>query len=201
MTRIREVFGPIDVLINNAGIAHRSLFASTTPAVIRKVMSINFDGAVHCTHAALTDLLARRGQIIVISSVAGFAPLIGRTGYAASKHALHGFFDSLRSEVAPLGVGVLIACPSFIATGIDGRALGGDGTTLTRGKPMTGKPALPLEIATAICRAACTDRELLLPGAASKVSWCLSRLAPKRYARMMAQRLGSEFTHVNHEVC
>lgn len=193
MTRIRETFGPIDVLVNNAGIAHRSLFAATAPAVIHKVMSINFNGALHCTHAALPDLLARRGQIIVISSVAGFAPLIGRTGYAASKHALHGFFDSLRSEVAPQGVHVMIVGPSFIATGIDSRALGGDGNRLTRAKPLSGKPALPLEIARAICRAACAERDLLLPGMASKISWWLSRLAPRRYARLMAQRLGSEF--------
>ena len=193
MARVREVFGPIDVLVNNAGIAHRSLFAATMPAVIRKLMSINFDGAVHCTHAALPDILARRGQIIVVSSVAGFAPLIGRTGYAASKHALHGFFDSLRSEIAPLGAQVLIVCPSFIATGIDSRALGGDGATLTRAKPLSGKPAQPLEIASAICQAACAERELLLPGMASKISWWLSRLAPRRDARIMAQRLGSEF--------
>jgi short-subunit dehydrogenase len=90
-------------------------------------MTVNFFGAMHCTHAALEPLISRRGMIIVISSVAGFAPLIARTGYAASKHALHGFFDSLRSEVEPLGVKVLLVCPSFIQTGIEKNALAGDG--------------------------------------------------------------------------
>lgn len=193
MTTVREAFGGIDVLVNNAGIAHRSLFAATAPAVIGKVMAINFFGAVHCTHAALPDIISRRGQIIAISSVAGFAPLVGRTGYAASKHALHGFFDSLRSEVAPLGVHVLIVCPSFIATGIDSRAIGGDGATLTRGKPMAGTPARPEDIADAIFQAACAERNLLLPGNSAKASWWLSRLAPDGYALLMTRKLASEF--------
>ncbi|MCX8006445.1 MAG: SDR family oxidoreductase, partial [Burkholderiaceae bacterium] len=120
-------YGGIDVLVNNAGISHRSAFATTSPGVIRRVMEVNFFGAMHCTQAALPHLVASRGAIVVVSSVAGFAPLIGRTGYAASKHALHGFFASLRTELAPAGVTVTLVCPSFVATGIDRNALGGDG--------------------------------------------------------------------------
>ena len=118
-------FGGVDVLINNAGIAHRSAFADTQMDVLRRVMEVNFFGAVHCTHAAIASLRQRRGMVIAISSVAGFSPLIGRTGYAASKHALHGFFDSLRTAVQDDGVDVRIVCPSFIDTGIDRAASSG----------------------------------------------------------------------------
>ena len=110
-----ERFGRVDMLVNNAGLSHRSAFARTDPAVIRHVVEVNFFGAVNLTHAALPFLLQSRGAIAAISSVAGFTPLIARTGYAASKHALHGFFGSLRTEVQPQGVDVTIACPSFIA--------------------------------------------------------------------------------------
>ena len=101
-------WGVIDLLINNAGISHRSLLAQTDAAVIRRVMDVNFFGAVNLTQAALPHLMVRRGAIVAVSSVAGFAPLIGRTGYSASKHALHGFFDSLRSEVRDSGVDVTL---------------------------------------------------------------------------------------------
>ena len=125
--RVIAEAGGIDVLVNNAGIAHRSLLAETDPLVIRRVMEVNFFGAVNCTTAALASLSARRGMIVAVSSVAGFAPLVGRTAYAASKHALHGFFDSLRAELAGTGTGVLLVCPSFVDTGIDAHALAGNG--------------------------------------------------------------------------
>ncbi len=139
MAAATQSFGGIDVLINNAGISHRSAFAHTDTDVIRRVMAVNFFGALHCTHAALDKLLARRGLVIAISSVAGFAPLVARTGYAASKHALHGFFDSLRTEVEPLGLKVMLVCPAFIQTGIDKNALGGDGLSV-RHPQATRKP-------------------------------------------------------------
>jgi len=120
-------YGRLDVLVANAGISHRSAFASTDAAVIRRVMEVNFFGAVNCTRAALPHLRSVRGAIVAVSSVAGYSPLVARTGYAASKHALHGFYDSLRAELAEDGVDVTLVCPSFVATGIGRNALGGDG--------------------------------------------------------------------------
>lgn len=187
-----RAFGGIDVLINNAGITHRSAFARTQPEVIRRVMAVNFFGALHCTHAALETLMARRGMIIVISSVAGFAPLIARTGYAASKHALHGFFDSLRTEVEPLGLKVLLVCPSFIETGIEKNALAGDGNLASHPQSIVGTRATPHAIAGKIFTAAAKQRRLLLPDAVSRSSWWLSRLAPQFYQRQMAKKLGQE---------
>jgi NAD(P)-dependent dehydrogenase (short-subunit alcohol dehydrogenase family) len=184
-----DAFGGIDLLVCNAGISHHSEFARTAPDVVRRVMAVNFFGALHCTHAALPQLLARRGMIIAISSVAGFAPLSGRTGYAASKHALHGFFDSLRSELDGSGVGVMLVCPSFIATDIDRHALDGEGRPYRGTKAITGRLATPEAIAAQIHAAACRERRLLLPGATARLAWWVSRLAPVTYARIMVRRM------------
>jgi NAD(P)-dependent dehydrogenase (short-subunit alcohol dehydrogenase family) len=189
-----QAFGGIDVLVNNAGITHRSAFARTQADVIRRVMAVNFFGALDCTHAALPSLLARQGMIIVISSVAGFAPLIARTGYSASKHALHGFFDSLRTEVEPLGVDVMVVCPSFIQTGIDKNALAGDGNLASHPQSIVGTRTTPGAIAEKIFWAATRGRRLLLPDMVSRSSWWLSRLAPRFYERQMTRRLAQEMS-------
>ncbi len=194
MEHARRAFGGIDVLINNAGITHRSAFAATRTEVIRRVMEVNYFGALHCTHAALDDLVARRGLVIAVSSVAGFAPLIARTGYAASKHALHGFFDSLRTEVEPLGVKVLLVCPSFIRTGIEKNALAGDGEPARHPQSIVGTRATPEAMADCIFRAAEDERRLLLPDRVSRLSWWVSRLAPRFYERQMVKKLGREMT-------
>ena len=187
-----ERFGRIDVLVNNAGLSHRSGLAQTAPAVIRKVVEVNFFGAVHCTQAALPHLLASRGLIVVISSVAGFAPLIARTGYAASKHALHGFFDSLRSELAPEGVGVTLVCPSFVDTGIERHALGADGGPARHARTVTGERATPEAVADQVYLAASKRQRLLLVGRTARLAWWVSRIAPAMYERMMAKRLRAE---------
>jgi len=192
MAEARRAFGGVDVLINNAGITHRSAFTRTEPAVIRSVMEVNFFGALHCTHAALEDLVARRGMVIAVSSVAGFAPLIARTGYAAAKHALHGFFDSLRTEVEPLGVKVLLVCPSFISTGIEKNALAGDGGPVRHAQSIVGGRSTPEAMAEKIFRAAQAERRLLLPDRVSRLSWWVSRLAPRFYERQMVKKLGKE---------
>ena len=192
MAAVIESWGRIDVLINNAGISHRSAYRRTDPAVTRRVMEVNFFGSVHCTHAALNALLESRGLIVVISSVAGFAPLVARTGYAAAKHALHGFFESLRAELAADGVRVLIVCPSFIATGIDRNALGGDGAPVRHDQQIVGVRARAEDVAADILRAARSGRHLLLPGRMAKLAWWLSRFAPGYYARAMTRRLHAE---------
>jgi len=192
MAQATARFGGIDVLINNAGIAHRSAFADTQVDVLRRVMDVNFFGAVNCTHAAIASLRQRKGMVIAVSSVAGFAPLIGRTGYAASKHALHGFLDSLRTEVQDDGVDVLIVCPSFIDTGIDRAALGADGQPAAHARKTTGATTQPTEVAAAILQAARQRRQLLLFSFTAKAAWWLSRLWPARYAAIMKRRLQAE---------
>jgi UDP-glucose 4-epimerase len=193
MRDVVEARGGIDVLVNNAGIAHRSLLAETDPAVVRRVMEVNFFGAVHCTTAALPSVVARRGTIVALSSVAGFAPLVGRTGYAASKHALHGFFDSLRAELAGSGTAVLLVCPSFVDTGIDAHALSGSGAPAGAVKVTVGRPASAGEVADAVFDAVARRQELLVLSPVGKASYWVSRLAPGVYARIMRARVGKEF--------
>jgi NAD(P)-dependent dehydrogenase (short-subunit alcohol dehydrogenase family) len=187
-----ERFGGVDVLINNAGITHRSAFADTDTAVFRKVMAVNFFGAVYCTKAALQSLIQRRGLIIAISSVAGFAPLYGRTGYAASKHACQGLFGSLRSELAGTGVDVLIVCPGFTATGIGTAALAGDGSITRHPQSTVGTIATPESVAAAVFKAASRGQRLLVLSAVGKTTLFLTRFFPAMYERMMTRSLRAE---------
>jgi NAD(P)-dependent dehydrogenase (short-subunit alcohol dehydrogenase family) len=184
--------GGLDVLVNNAGISHRSLLAQTDAAVIRRVMEVNFFGALHATQAALPALAERRGAIVVISSVAGFAPLAARAGYSASKHALHGLFDTLRAELDDSGVHVLVACPSFIRTGIGAAHLGANGRAAQGPRTEVGRALEPDEAAEKIVRALEDGRERLLLGRVARLSWWISRLAPGVYARLMARRMRAE---------
>lgn len=182
-------WGGIDVLVNNAGIAHRSLLCETDLAVLHRVMDVNFFGAVHCTRLALRSLRARRGHIVVISSIAGFSPLFGRSAYSASKHALHGFFDSLRSEVEDDGVDVTIVCPAFIATGIERAALGGDGGAATLPRNAIGGEMSAGDMAARILNAVGRRRRLYLPTSLAKLAWWTSRLVPAYFARQMKRRV------------
>jgi NAD(P)-dependent dehydrogenase (short-subunit alcohol dehydrogenase family) len=187
-----ERFGTLDVLVNNAGMSQRSGFAATDLAVIRRVMDVNFYGAVYCTKAALPHLVAARGLIVAVSSVAGYTPLIARTGYAASKHAMHGFFESLRTELTPAGVDVMMVCPSFIATQIDRNALGGDGQPVRHAQVTLGDPLSPDAVAERIFAGAERSRRLLLVGRTAWQAWWVSRLAPGLYEKLMARRLRGE---------
>lgn len=182
-------FGGIDVLVNNAGITHVGRFAETRASVLRTVMDVNFFGAVHCTQAALPSLVARRGFVVVISSVAGFAPLAGRAGYAASKHALHGLFDSLRVEWRALGLRVLLVCPGFTETGIAAAALGPDGGRPRDERTTTGRVASPDQVARAVVRAVRRDRRQIVLSPVGRAAYWLTRLAPATYERLMASRL------------
>jgi NAD(P)-dependent dehydrogenase (short-subunit alcohol dehydrogenase family) len=187
--RVVVAWGGVDVLINNAGITHVSPFVDTDVDVIRRVMDVNFFGALNMTSAALPSLLERRGQIVVMSSVAGFAPLVLRTGYAASKHALHGCFESLRAELRGTGVGVTLVCPSFVRTGIADHALGAHGGAPTHRRTETGSPADPTDLADALFDATVHRRRLLLHSRTAKLAYFVSRVWPKRYERMMARRI------------
>ncbi|MEZ4464869.1 MAG: SDR family oxidoreductase [bacterium] len=184
--RIHATLGPVTALINNAGLSQRSLFADTDPAVLRTVMEVNFFGAVHCTQAALPDLKATRGVVAAVSSVAGFAPLVGRTGYAASKHALHGLFDSLRAELVRDGVAVLLVCPAYVATGIDQRALDAHSARLGDAQKATiGRLATPEAVADAIARAVHARRRQVVLTPVGKLAWWLTRFAPALYEPLM----------------
>jgi len=145
----------VDILINNAGVSHMSPFADMDLAVFRRVVDINLFGSVYCTAAFLDSLSERRGRIAVMSSVAGFAPLALRSAYSTSKHALHGFFDTLRTELVDDGVSVTIVCPAFVRTDIEAHMIGD--RSYTGPRQTTGSEADPEEVADAI-HAAVADR-------------------------------------------
>ncbi|MEP9320739.1 SDR family oxidoreductase [Pseudomonas sp. LABIM340] len=185
-----ERFGGIDVLVNNAGITHRSLFIETELAVFRRVMAVNFYGALHCTQAALPSLLARHGQIVVLSSLTGFAPLLYRSAYNASKHALHGLFDTLRMELDGTGVAITLACPGFTATDLRKNALVGDGSVIRQPALVPGaEVASPRDVAEAIYQGALRRRRLLV---LSNVNWrarLLARFCPRLFEKLLVPKM------------
>jgi short-subunit dehydrogenase len=124
-----ETFGTIDILINNAGISMRSLFDVTETNVIRQLMDVNFMGAVYCTKEALPFIIERKGAIVGISSAAGYRGLPGRSGYSASKFALQGWLESLRTELMYTGVNVMWVSPGFTTSNIRNAALNSKGVS------------------------------------------------------------------------
>lgn len=122
-----KTFGGIDILINNAGISMRALFKDADLDVLRKVMDVNFYGAVYCTKYALPSILERQGTVVGVSSIAGYRGLPGRTAYSASKFALQGWLEALRTEMLHSGVHVMWVCPGFTSSNIRNAALNDKG--------------------------------------------------------------------------
>ncbi len=133
-------FGKIDVMVHNAGVGQRSLISETPFSEDRRIMEVNYFGVVALTKALLPEMTARGGgHFVVVSSVTGYVGTPFRSGYAASKHALHGFFESLRTEGHKDGIAVTIVCPGFVDTDIAIKAIeaagGGEAAkTATRAK-------------------------------------------------------------------
>jgi short-subunit dehydrogenase len=196
--RILQDFGRIDCLIHTAGLTHVSPADQTRLDVYRRVMEVNFFGVVSTTKQFLSALLASRGQIVVLSSICGIAPLIGRTGYCASKYALHGYFESLRSELHHHGVSVLLVCPSFVDTSFATRGLAGDGQTLSFDRSTLGVPIAPSAIARAITRACRQRKRLLVFTWRGWLTYYLTRLAPSLYDRLMRRTFDVELKRSLH---
>lgn len=139
-----KMFGGIDILINNAGISMRALLKDASTEVIRKVMDINFFGAVCCTKYALNSIIERKGTIVGISSIAGYRGLPGRSGYSASKYALQGWLESIKTELKDSGVHVMWVCPGFTTSNIRIASLNKDAqshgdTTMNEKEMMTAE--------------------------------------------------------------
>jgi len=136
-------FGRVDTLVNNAGVSMWARFEDIEDvSVLERIMRVNYMGAVYCTRHALPHLRESRGRLVGISSLAGRTGVPTRTGYAASKHAMTGFFDSLRIELAGSGVTVTMVYPGFVSTGIRENATGPDG------KPIMVSPVREGEVMT-----------------------------------------------------
>jgi dehydrogenase/reductase SDR family protein 7B len=129
--QVMAKWGRIDILVNNGGISQRSLAKDTALDVDRRLMEVNYFGSVGLAKAVLPYMLAQQsGLMVVVSSAVGKFGSPWRSGYSASKHALHGFFDSLRAECYDAGLRVLMVCPGFIQTNVSVNALTGTGESL-----------------------------------------------------------------------
>ncbi len=122
-----DTYGGIDILINNAGISMRALLTDAEVDVIEKVMNINFFGTVYCTKLALNSIIERKGTIVGVSSIAGYRGLPGRSGYSASKFAVNGWLEAVRTELLDTGVNVMWVCPGFTRSNIRNAALNSKG--------------------------------------------------------------------------
>jgi short-subunit dehydrogenase len=123
-----EKFGTVHILVNNAGISMRALFKEVQISVLKRLMDVNFWGLVYCTRYALPYIVANKGSVIGVSSTAGYHGLPGRTGYSASKFAIHGFLETLRIEYMPQKLHVMIIMPGFTSSEIRKHALVADGS-------------------------------------------------------------------------
>ncbi|MBY0479868.1 MAG: SDR family oxidoreductase [Chitinophagaceae bacterium] len=124
---IIKSWGTIDILINNAGVSMRSLVADVELDTIRKVMDINFWGTVYCTKFALPYILQKNGTVVGVSSIAGYRGLPGRSGYSASKYAVNGWLEALRTELLHSGTNIMWVCPGYTKSNIRNVALNKDG--------------------------------------------------------------------------
>ncbi len=185
-------FGRLDVLINNAGVSMRSLVIDTEPATFRQVMDINFMGMVNVTRYALPHILQAKGSIVGISSIAGYRGLPVRSGYSASKFAMNGYLEALRTELLHSGVHVLTASPGFTASNIRFAALDAHGNPI--GETMRDEENMmsAAECASHILRAVQTrKRELILTRQGNLTVW-LNKFLPGLMDRMVYNTLAKE---------
>ena len=175
----RAAYPTIDVLINNAGISQRGTARSTEMAVVRRIMEVNFFGTVALTKALLPHFIKQgHGHIGVISSIVGTFSTPHRTAYAASKHALHGYFDGLRAEVHDQGVRVTLICPGYVQTNVTRNALTADGSAYGTMSDSIRNGMNPDDCATAIIQALHEARDEVYIGGVETYMVYLKRFLP-----------------------
>ncbi|MFQ5570511.1 MAG: SDR family oxidoreductase [Rhodothermales bacterium] len=178
--------GHIDLLIHNGGVSQRSLAIDTQLDVDRRIMEVNYFGTVALTKAVMPSMIARGvGHIAVVTSLVGKFGSPMRTGYAASKHALHGFFDSLRAEVHAYGLCVTMICPGFIRTNVSINALTGDGTPQGKMDRAQQKGLDPASCARQILRALEREKDEVYIAGKEKAYVYLRRFLPGLFNRLL----------------
>ncbi len=187
-----QQFGRIDVLINNAGISMRAMFEDCDSEVLKKIMDINFFGAVYATKYALPYIKASKGSIVGVSSIAGFRGLPVRFGYSASKFALNGFLEALRTELLHEGVHVLTACPGFTASNIRVASLGADGNVKGESMRDEGKMMSAEEVAQHILGAVKKRKRELILTTQGKLTVFLNKWLPSLTDKLVFNTLAKE---------
>lgn len=175
-----EKWGSIDVLVNNAGGTMWTRFEDITDtSIFEKLIRLNYLGSVYCTYYALPHLKKSKGLVVAVSSVAGFAVVPTRTAYAASKHALFGFFDSLRIELEGTGVSVTMVAPDFVLSELHRRALGHDAKPIGKSPLQEGKIMTAEKCAALIVKAMENRDRLLLTSRRAKVGRWIRMVSPR----------------------
>jgi short-subunit dehydrogenase len=175
-------FGPIDVLVNNAGISQRSRVLDTSLEVYRRIFELDFFATVALTKAVLPGMVQRkRGHVVVVSSVVGYISSPLRSGYAAAKHALHGFYDAARAEHWRDGVKFTVACPGYVKTEVSMNAVTGDGGRHGKVDPSIARGVEPAYCAQKIWQAVEKGRDEVLVGREALVVY-LKRFFPALFS-------------------
>jgi short-subunit dehydrogenase len=190
-------FGRIDTLINNAGMTMWAKFADIADvSILARIMQVNYMGAVYCTHFALPHLRRSRGRLVGIASLTGLVGVPTRTGYAASKHAMRGFFDSLRIELADEGVTVTMIYPGFVATGIRENATGADGQA-AKIDPVNRDEVMSVDECASLCMRAidARDREMVMTLKGKLGQW-LKLIAPGVIDKMAKRAVEGNLKYV-----
>lgn len=180
-------FGKIDVLVNNGGISQRSLVKDTNISVDKRLMDINYLGTVALTKALLPHFIKNKsGHFVVTTSIVGKIGTPLRSTYAATKHALHGFFDSLRAEHYSDNIAVTLVCPGFVTTNVSKNALTGDGSPQNKMDTATANGIAPERFAKLMLKAIKNRREeVYISGAKEKLGVYAKRFFPKLLSKMI----------------
>jgi dehydrogenase/reductase SDR family protein 7B len=186
---VKNQMGNIDLLVNNGGVSQRALVKDSPLELYRQLMDINFFGAVALTKAVLPFMIANKsGHIITMSSLVGKIGSPLRSGYAASKHALHGFFDSLRAEVASDNIQVLMVCPGFVRTNISFNALKADGNKNNKMDKNQQEGMLPSQLAGKILAAVKSGKQEIYAGGKETLILYIKRLFPGMVNRIVSKK-------------
>lgn len=182
-------YGCPDVVVHNGGISQRSTARDTNMDVYRRLMEVNFMGTVHLTKLLLPKMIERKsGHFVVVTSVVGKLGTQMRTGYAASKHALHGFFDSLRAEVCHEGIQVTLVCPGYVRTSLSFNALSADGSKHNQMDAATDAGLDPAVFAKKMIAAVEAGKEeVYIGGAREVVGVYLKRFVPGVLSKIISK--------------
>ncbi|MEQ9089631.1 MAG: SDR family oxidoreductase [Balneola sp.] len=182
-----SLFGSLDVLVNNGGISQRSIFEETHLDTVRKIMEVNYFGSVGLTREVIPHMIKRKsGHIVVTSSVAGKIGTKYRTAYAGSKHAVQGFFDSLRQEMYDHNIAVTLICPGPIKTNITKNALTGDGTSFGKMGDMHDTAMDADEMVSKIWSRLVSEKdEIVVSGWKERMALFVKRVSPALLNRIL----------------
>jgi short-subunit dehydrogenase len=182
-----QLFGHIDILINNGGISQRSLAKDTILEVDRKIMEVDFFGTIAITKYLLPHFMKRKsGHYVTITSVTGIVATPFRTGYAAAKHALHGFFDALRAEVWKDNIYVTLVLPGWVQTQVSVNALSGDGTQHNQMDETTAHGLQPSYVAYRVVQAVKSRKqEVYIAGTKETMAIYLKRFVPRLFSGIL----------------